>query len=135
MAYYRFQGGTLSVTDGTTSTTVRTPIGGFLGITTNPGEAADIDRTNSASTRREYKQGLLDSGTWDVELQRDPEDPGQVILQAIKGGVSRNFQWTLVGGRTVTVQGFVKSLSSNAEKEGDLKGSCRIRITGAVTYG
>lgn len=134
MAYYRFQGGTLTVTDGTTSSTIHTNIGGFLAATHSPGEAADIDRTNAASTRRRYKQGLADAGTFEVELQLDPEDPGQEILQTIKGsGVSRQFKWTLVGGKTLTFQGFVKSLSANAETEGDLTGTCRIRITGGVT--
>lgn len=133
MTYYRFQGSTLTVTDGTTATTVHTAIGGVLSVTHSPGEASDIDRTNASSTRRRYKQGLADSGTLEVELQLDPEDAGQVILETIKtSGVSRQFKWTLVGGKILTFQAFVKVMSKNAETEGDLKGTCRLRITGAV---
>jgi hypothetical protein len=109
MAYYRFQGGTLTVTDGTSPTTVHTNVGGFLSASHNPGEASDIDRTSAADTRRRYKQGLADEGTFEADIQIDPEDLGQAILNTIKGtAVSRQFKWNIVGGRSLTFQGYVK---------------------------
>lgn len=136
MAYHRFQGSTLTVTDGTTATTVHTAIGGLLSCTHNPGSAADIDRTNAASTRRINKQGLLDSGTFEAELQRDPEDVGQIQLLAAKDdGTRRQFKWTLpgVGAPILTFYGYVKVLSLNSDTEGDAEGMVRIRVDGGMT--
>lgn len=136
MTYYRFQGSTFTVTDGTTATTVHTAVGGFLSFTHNPGSATDVDRTNAASTRRITKQGLLDSGTVEIELQRDPDDVGQAVLQAAKdAGDRRQFKWTLagVGAPILTFYGYVKVLSLNSDTEGDAKGTCRIRVDGAMT--
>jgi len=134
MTYYRFQGSLVSVTDGTTSTTVHTNIGGVLSVAHNPGSATDVDRTNAISTRRITKQGLLDSGTFEMEIQRDPEDVGQIELQDAKdSGLRRQFKWTIASGPVLTFYGYVKVLSLNSDTEGDAKGTCRIRIDGALT--
>lgn len=132
MTYFRFQGATLTVLDGTYKA-----VGGFLGMNHASGSAADIDRTNAASTRKINKQGLADFGTFQVDLQRDPGDVGQAVLDARKAdGASTTFKFTIPGAtaQVMTFVGFVKSLSLEADTAGDLKGKCNIRITGTPVW-
>lgn len=95
----------------------------------------DIDVSHLESTRREYRQGLPDSGSFTIEMNWIASNTGQIRLQTAEGEDSPSeFKVTYPNSKTSYFQGFVKSVNGpNAAVDGTLMLTANIRITGAVT--
>lgn len=134
MATILSQGTTVTVEDGAASTAV---IGGIVGMSgIGSGSATEIDITSLASTRKEYRQGLQDNGTLTFELLRDEDDAGQVELREMQAAqATREFVITLSSStlNVLTFNGFVTSLTSDIGADDIVRGTCAVKITGAIT--
>ena len=114
---------------------VATTIGQVSSFDFGDGEAADIQITNLASTRHEFRQGLADEGGFSMELQRDPADAGQIVLlEARAAQATREVVITLASGDVATFNAYVKSVSNNAGVDEVLTGTATLKITGAVVW-
>lgn len=130
------QGVVITITDGTTPTTVATVIGGIDTFDFGDGEASDIDITTLASTAKEYKQGLQDFGNLNLNLKvRDPSDVGQAVMSAAKAARdTRQIVMTFLSGDIATFNAYVKSISNAGGVDGILAGSAALKISGTVVW-
>lgn len=113
-------------------------INGVISITgIGSGSATEIDVTTLASTAKEFRQGLRDFGSIDVELIRNQDDLGQLeMFDAMAAQAVRTFIVTLPSStaNVGTFEGFVQSLSTDIAADGVVTGTATIRITGAVVW-
>jgi hypothetical protein len=132
MAVLDAQGATLTVED---VSLVATTVGEVISFSGFDGEASDIDITTLASTAKEFRQGLQDFGNFSLEVNRDPNDAGQAVLDANKAAqLTREFVLTLASGDIATFNGYVKSLTSAGGVDAVVTGSCNIKVTGTVVW-
>jgi len=127
------QGTTVTVEDGAASTAT---IGGIISMSgIGSGTASEIDVTTLASTAKEYRQGLKDNGSMTFELIRDEDDAGQVELKEMEDAqATREFVITLPSStlNVFTFDGFVTSLTTEVGADDVVRGSCTVKITGAI---
>lgn len=129
------QGTTISVEDN-----VGTPvtINGVMSITgIGSGSATEIDVTTLASTAKEFRQGLQDFGSIQIEVIRNQDDLGQVELFDMMGAQAvRDFLITLPSSTAdeISFSGFVQSFSLDVNADDSIKGTCTVRITGAISF-
>jgi hypothetical protein len=101
------------------------------------GAAAELDKTNIASTAKEFMLGLVDPGQFTMNLDGDLNDPGQAALrQKQQSGVITNFKLVLPGivaNLTYSFTGYVKKFASTGGVDAIYKVNCDIRISGPVT--
>jgi hypothetical protein len=100
------------------------------------GAAVEIDRTNLASTAKEFILGLQDPGHITFECDHDTTDAGQaaVLSHQASGGIA-NFKIIMPNGTTTwTFNGFVKKFGMTAGVDQIIKRQGEVRITGAVTF-
>lgn len=128
------QGTTVTVEDGAAGTAT---IGGIVSISgIGNGSATEIDVTTLASSAKEYRQGLKDNGSVTFELIRDEDDAGQVELREMEDAqATREFVITLPSStlNVLTFDGFVTSLTTDIGADDVARGSCTVKITGAIT--
>lgn len=95
----------------------------------------DIDVSHLESTRREYRQGLADSGSVSLEMNWIHDDVGQLRLQTAEGEDDPSeFKVEYPNGKVSYFQGFVKSVNGpSASVDGTLMLSASIRISGTVS--
>lgn len=99
------------------------------------GQAAEIDVTHLQSTAKEFKMGLQDFGSFQVDLNYIASDPGQVEARAAKAsGTQKAFLVTLSDGTTASFEGFVLSNPMSGGVDAKVDSGFTIRITGAVTF-
>lgn len=110
-------------------------VGGIVSFTGFDGEASDIDITTLASTAKEFRQGLQDFGAFSIELMRDPQDLGQIELEAAKAAqATRECVLTLPSGDIATFNAYVKSLTAAGGVDAVVTGSCNMKVTGNVVW-
>jgi hypothetical protein len=132
MAKILAQGSIFTIDDAEGNPVVIDCISSFSGMT---GEAADIDVTCLSSEAREFRQGLQDFGDFTIELMRDPQQVGQIELEAAKNAqATRTFILTLPSGDVATFEGYVKSLTLEGDTDAVLTGTANIKISGLVTW-
>jgi hypothetical protein len=123
---------------GTTMTFNSVAVNGVISITgIGSGSATEIDVTTLASTAKEFKQGLRDFGSIEVELVRNHDDLGQVeMFNAMASQTERTVVITLPSStaNVATFTGFVTSLSTDIGADDKVTGKATIRITGAVAW-
>lgn len=101
------------------------------------GSATEIDVTTLASTAKEFKQGLRDFGSIEVDMIRNQDDLGQVeMFNAMGLQATRTVIVTLPTStaNVATFEGFVQSISTDISADGAVMGKAKIRITGAVAW-
>ena len=127
------QGTIVTVGDGAASTAV---IGGIISMSgIGSGSASEIDVTTLASTAKEFRQGLKDNGSMTFELIRDEDDVGQVELKEMEDAqATREFIITVPTStlNVFTFDGFVTSLSTDIGSDDVVRGTCTVKITGAI---
>lgn len=132
MAVIDAQGATLTFEDDSNTPVT---VGGIVSFDGFDGEASDIDITTLASTAKEFRQGLQDFGNFSMDLMRDPQDPGQIELEAAKAAqATREVVLTLPSGDIATFNAYVKSLTASGGVDGVVTGSCSMKITGSVVW-
>lgn len=108
-------------------------IGGTTDVIDPSGEAADLDATNLASTRKEYIAGLVDAAAVTLNGQRLATDPGQTKLLGAVGTVVQ-FRQTLSNGEIEVFNGLVKKFGVTGAHDAVLMFAASIRPTGSLTY-
>lgn len=97
--------------------------------------ADERDTTTLASTAKEYKLGLQDNGTLQLNLLYDPTDVGQAaMIEARAANAIREVVMTLSGGQIATFSVLVKALPIDGSADDDLKSTVDLRITGAIVW-
>ena len=97
------------------------------------GTAAEIDVTHMQSTAKEFRMGLQDYGTWQMDVNYLTGDAGQTAMRAAKASrVLTNFRATLSDDTVVTFSGYVGSAPISGGVDAKIDGSFTIRISGDV---
>ncbi len=97
------------------------------------GEASEVDVTHLRSTAKEFLMGLQDFGSFSVDVNHLPSDPGQLLARAAKASaLVQDFKATFSDNSTAVFQGYVKSNPRSGGVDAAVDGSFAIRITGAV---
>lgn len=113
-------------------------VNGVVSITgIGSGSATEIDVTTLASTAKEFRQGLQDFGSVQIEVIRNQDDLGQVELFDMMGAQAvRDFTITLPSSTAdvISFSGFVSSFSLDIGADDKVVGTCTVRITGAVSF-
>ncbi|TGP12920.1 phage tail tube protein, partial [Mesorhizobium sp. M2D.F.Ca.ET.233.01.1.1] len=74
------------------------------------GSASEIDVTDLDSTAKEKRLGLIDNGSFSIDVNVDMTDPGQIALKAAQKASSlQSFKLEYPDGTADTFDGFVKS--------------------------
>lgn len=100
----------------------------------------EVTTLKAAGRRKEYISGLIDAGSFDVELNYDPGSTTDLALRAaLNAGNTR--AWKIVvpdeaglPERQFTGNGFVKGYKINALRPGEAKTAVlTVKVSGAVT--
>jgi hypothetical protein len=128
-------GGSAWTSGGTATPVVWTKISNVHDFSGFDGQAAEIDRTNLDSTAKEFALGLVDSGQFAINVDRDMNDAGQQAVDSARvSGVLETFKLTLPNAKTATFTGYVKKFSMQGGVDAVVKSQIDIRISGAVTF-
>ena len=99
------------------------------------GSAAEIDTTHLQSTAKEFLMGLQDFGSFTMEANQLPADPGQVLLRAAKASRAiQDIKITFSDASTATFQAYVLSASQSGGVDAKVDTSFTLRISGDVTF-
>lgn len=129
-------GKTLTAT-GTATPVTYTTVNNLKTFSGFDGQAGEIDVTNCASTAKEFRLGLTDPGHFQIELDQDLGDAGQLAMRAAQvSGAIKSFKLILPAGPTptATFSAFVKSFSTAGGVDQVAKSSAQLRVSGAVTW-
>lgn len=122
----------------TTVTIGGTAIAGVRSITgIGSGSATEIDVTTLASTAKEFRMGLQDFGSVQIEMIRNQDDTGQLALFTnMAAQTSASFVVTLPTStaNVITFTGFVMSVTTDIGADGVVTGTATVRITGDITF-
>ncbi len=97
----------------------------------------EIEVTALDSSAKEFIGALDDPGELTLELNWNPQDSEHVNLRAdAEGNTVRNYRvvWSDVSNTTVDITGEVMEFSLNTEPNDAVKGSVRIKVSGALTW-
>lgn len=98
----------------------------------SPGQASDIDKTTMVSSAKEFGVGLVDNGTFDVELNYVEADAAQVEMKI--GMVDSSPRWFKIIKRNAAqtiFQGSVRSVSESGGVDGIFTGTLSVRMSGS----
>lgn len=98
--------------------------------------ASKIDVTDLNSTAKEFRSGLVDNGTFAIEVFPLPADPGQLaVAAAFNASTVKNYKLAVNGGNTFTFAATVTKYPTvpDGAVDGVLTGSIDWQISGAVT--
>lgn len=126
------------LTQGTTVTFNAISIGGVKSMTgIGSGKSKAIDVTTLASTAMEYKQGLRDFGTLQIDVIRDQDDAGQAAVFTAQSTQSSETVVIVLSSSTVktaTFTAWVESMTADTKADDVVMGVITLRITGAVVW-
>ena len=119
---------------GTATPVSFTAVGNLKDFSGFDGSASEIDVTNMASTAKEFRLGLVDSGQFSINIDYDSNNAGHIALRAkqVSGALS-NFKLTLPNAQNITFAGLVKKFNLAGGVDAVAKTSVDIRISGDVT--
>ncbi len=99
------------------------------------GAASEIERTNFDSTAKEFILGLVDPGSFAMEVDQDNSDPGQLALMTAQvTGLAKSFKLLLPNGNSATFTGYVKKFNSQGAVDQAIRRSVDLRISGPITW-
>ena len=97
--------------------------------------ADERETTTLASTAKEFKLGLQDNGTLQLNVLYDRSDVGQAaMITARASNLVREVVMTLSGGEIATFDTLVKALPIDGSADDDLKSTIDLRVTGAIVW-
>ncbi|WP_250451204.1 phage tail tube protein [Caballeronia sp. ATUFL_M2_KS44] len=98
------------------------------------GSASEIDVTDLDSTAKEKRLGLIDNGSFSIDVNVDMADPGQMALKAAqKASTLESFKLEYPDGTGSTFDGFVKSFPIAGGTDAVITSTVALTISGAVT--
>lgn len=126
----------LTITASGTATPVQwTTVGNWKSWSGFDGQASVIDVTNLSSTAKEFRLGIVDPGTIDLEFDQDNSDTGQaLLLAAYNGSLSKQFKITLPNAQTATFTGYTRKFTSAGGVDQVVKRQGTLQISGGVTW-
>lgn len=136
MPVFRGSGTVLSRGDAA-SPEVFTAIGDVISIAGPAISKDEIETTALDSTAKEFIGALDDPGEITMELNWNPQDSEHVNLRAdAEGSVVRNYRviWSDVSTTQVDFSAEVMEFSLNTEPNDAVKGSVRMKISGALAW-
>lgn len=126
---------TTYVSGGTFTPKTMTTVGNIKDFQINQDKPAEINVTNLASTRKEFRIGLAGSWTASCSIDVDTSDAGQAELtKAQNDGLSRVFTLTLSSGKVFAGVGYVMSFDASGSPDAVVGGKLEIRGTGQPTW-
>lgn len=124
-------------TSGGSLTPTQVQVGNFISWSGLNGQASVIDCTDLDSTAKESKPGLMDNGTFDIQVQVNDTDNGQQVLRSSLAatGPLTTFLLTFKNGKTRTFSAYVTSAPEQGGVDTIITGSFSSKISGSVTRG
>lgn len=129
------QGTTFSIDDDAGSPVTVAGIKSITGL--GSGQASEIDVTTLASTAKEFRMGLQDFGSVQLDMVRNFDDAGQAeMLDAMDQQEQRTCIFTLPTAtlNVCTFEGFVTQMTTDVSADGVVTGTATIRITGEPVW-
>lgn len=122
----------------TTVTIDATAIAGVRSITgIGSGSATEIDVTTLASAAKEFRMGLQDFGSVQIEMIRNQDDAGQLAMFTAMGNqASAVFVVTMPTStaNVITFTGYIMSIGLDINADGVVTGTATVRITGVPVF-
>jgi hypothetical protein len=129
------QGFTLKIGDVGDSPASLTDILGITNFQGFDGQAAEIDVTHLQSTAKEFIMGLQDFGTFSIDVNYLPDNPGQLECRTAKAsGTLKAFKATFSDLSTADFEAYVLSSPVSGGVDAKVDSSFALRITGDVTF-
>ena len=98
------------------------------------GTATELDATDLDSTAKEKLLGLMDEGSFSIDINTNMADPGQSALKAAQRSSAKlQFKLDTPDGYSYTFFGFVKSFPLQGGVDAILATTVQMTITGSVT--
>lgn len=120
---------------GTATPTTYTKIGNVKSFSGFDGSASEIDVTNLDSTAKEFRLGLTDPGSFQIDFDQDNSDAGQVALRTSQvAGTQKAYKLTFPNGNTASFNAFCKKFSTQGGVDAVVKAQAQLRITGSVVW-
>lgn len=122
---------------GTATPATYTTIGEVVDFSGPGGQAAVIDVTNLASTRKEKLMGLPDEGQFTFNLHLDPADTGQLAAKASRDAQTElGYQLTLTdtGATVLTWDAYCLAFNIAGGVDKQVTASITLEITGEVSW-
>lgn len=120
---------------GTAAKKTMTTVGNIKDFDIQQDPATDIDVTNLASTRKEFRVGLAGSWTMTCGMDIDNTDTGQAELtDAQNDGLDRVFTVTLSDSKIFAGVGYVKNFNASGSPDAVVGGQLSVRGTGQPTW-
>ena len=128
-------GKTITAGAGTATPVQWTSVGNWKTWSGFDGQASVLDVTNLSSSAKEFRLGIVDPGTIQLELDQDNADAGQtVLLTAYNGSLAKQFKITLPNANTATFTAYTRKFTSAGGVDQVVKRQCDLQISGAVTW-
>jgi len=126
---------TTYVSGGTATPQTMTTVGNIKDFDIQPDKPAEIDVTNLASTRKEFRIGLAGSWTMTSTMDIDSSDTGQAELtKAQNDGLSRVLTVALSNGKMFAGVGYILQFNAKGSPEAVVAGTLSVRGTGQPTW-
>ncbi|WP_018435353.1 phage tail tube protein [Paraburkholderia atlantica] len=98
------------------------------------GTATELDATDLDSTAKEKLLGLMDEGSFSIDINTNMADPGQAALKAgQRSSAKLPFKLETPDGYSYTFNGYVKSFPLQGGVDAILATTVQMTITGSVT--
>lgn len=111
-----------------------TPVKNVKSFSGFDGSASEIDVTDLDSVAKEKRLGLIDNGSFSIDVNRDLTDAGQLALKAAQTASSlEQFKLQYPDGSADTFSGFVKSFPIAGGTDAVLTSTVAFTISGAIT--
>lgn len=125
----------LTITAAGTATSVTfTAIANVKTFSGFDGSASEIDVTNLDSTAKEFKLGLVDSGSLSMEIDYKSTEASHIALRAKQvSGVITNFKVVLPDATSITFTAFVKKFSLQGGVDAVAHTTVDLRLSGSIT--
>lgn len=129
------QGSTFSINStGTDLAPVWLKIANVKSFTGFDGSATELDATDLDSVAKEKLLGLIDEGSFSIDINVNMADPGQLAMKASqKAGTKKGYKLTLPDGSASTFDAFVKTFPLSGGVDKILDTTVAMTITGEVT--
>lgn len=128
-------GKTITIGTATATPSTWTAITEIKGIKPSGASASKIDVTDLNSTAKEYRSGLIDNGTFSLDINILESDPGQeAVLEAFKASTVNSYKIvTPAKTRTFDATCLKFPTIPDANVDGVQTGTAEFQISGAVT--
>ncbi|SDR19093.1 hypothetical protein SAMN05443245_3436 [Paraburkholderia fungorum] len=98
------------------------------------GTATEIDTTDLDSEAKEKMLGLIDNGSFSIDVNVNMTDPGQIALKAAQKALTlQKFKLTYPDGSSDSFSAFVKSFPIAGATDAVITSTIALTISGAVT--